>query len=92
MEPLLNDQYRAGLWQKMLVQQLHWYTSSLHTPRLGRPAIYQAPLWSWASIDGYILRYSSLALFDTDTEILANIISCDIESPGEDTNVVSKEL
>jgi hypothetical protein len=89
MEPLLNDQYRAGLWQRMLVQQLHWWSASEQTYR-ERPAIYQAPSWSWAGIDGRICRKKPSVEFDTDTKILANIGSCEIESPSDDTSVITR--
>jgi hypothetical protein len=43
-----NTQYLAGLWKDNLVQQLVWHTVETPQPR---PEYYQAPTWSWASIN-----------------------------------------
>jgi Heterokaryon incompatibility protein (HET) len=43
-----NTQYLAGLWKEDLVQQLVWHTLENPQPR---PEYYQAPTWSWASIN-----------------------------------------
>lgn len=59
MSSLLNDEYIAGLWKNHLPSQLLW---SVTTPLVDndgipcfRPATYQAPTWSWASIAGHIV-------------------------------------
>jgi hypothetical protein len=44
------DELIAGLWRKQLQYQLLWRIS----PPASRPAKWQAPSWSWASINGII--------------------------------------
>ena len=47
-------EYVAGLWRKNLESQLRWQRT--HSPgRRERPAVYRAPSWSWASIDGGLM-------------------------------------
>jgi hypothetical protein len=47
-------EYVAGLWRKNLESQLRWQRT--HSPgRRERPAVYRAPSWSWASIDGSLM-------------------------------------
>ena len=47
-----HDQYLGGLWSSQLPAQLLWKVVSL--PRMHYPHDYQAPSWSWASVDGSI--------------------------------------
>lgn len=42
--------YIAGLWERDLLNELHWH-GSVPNPQ---PEIYRAPSWSWASCDGSI--------------------------------------
>ncbi len=55
---LSSGQYVAGLWLHQLQCQLLWEVAANPFPRrrrLGdtsRPAVYRAPSWSWASVDG----------------------------------------
>ena len=47
-------EYVAGLWRKNLESQLRWQRT--HSPgTIERPAVYRAPSWSWASIDGRVI-------------------------------------
>jgi hypothetical protein len=49
------DEYLAGLWQKDLWKNLLWRRDAKYNvPEHGRPTEFQAPTWSWASIDGRI--------------------------------------
>lgn len=45
-----ESEYLAGIWKKALPKALMWRTRS--SDRNTRPAVYRAPSWSWASVDG----------------------------------------
>jgi hypothetical protein len=48
----IQNEYLAGLWKDDLPRQLLWKTDGgIHS----RPLKYQAPTWSWASLDGKVL-------------------------------------
>lgn len=53
---ILDDTYVAGLWRRDLEQGLLWCAMNGGLPdgslKWTRPAVYRAPSWSWASIDG----------------------------------------
>ena len=60
---LPHEDYLAGLWRSCLLQQLTWQVNhtqylltdpeSFPVPR--RDAMYRAPSWSWASVNGLVL-------------------------------------
>jgi hypothetical protein len=50
---ILNDEYLAGLWKKALPHQLLWRRQRA-SEYLKKSAVYRAPTWSWASVDGRI--------------------------------------
>ncbi|KAF5870555.1 putative heterokaryon incompatibility protein [Botrytis fragariae] len=57
VQPLIRSRYLAGLWEVDLVFQLAWWSR-----RDGFPStMYQAPSWSWASIDGQVLFDNELS-------------------------------
>ncbi|KAB8264981.1 hypothetical protein BDV32DRAFT_145016 [Aspergillus pseudonomiae] len=77
----LGPGYFAGLWQYNLARQLTWQTSSWHRTlaedesfTFSRSVAYQAPSWSWASLNGGIIHFDFS--FDED-EIIPEVI-CDI--------------
>lgn len=53
----LNDEYVAGLWKKHLLQHLTWAVAPFEADgnwgweQSRRPQAYQAPSWSWASVN-----------------------------------------
>ena len=57
VQQILDDEYLAGLWKRILPSQLMW---QVYDGRQGnelpsvRPAQYRAPSWSWASVDGCV--------------------------------------
>ncbi|KAH8885610.1 HET-domain-containing protein [Thozetella sp. PMI_491] len=52
---LLEDEYLAGLWRGYFVQGLLWYTLGTDERNSAfRPAVYRAPSWSWAAVEGPI--------------------------------------
>jgi hypothetical protein len=48
---VLPNEYRAGLWRFRLAHELLWESRSYEE----RPQRYQAPSWSWASINGPVI-------------------------------------
>jgi hypothetical protein len=44
----LGGSYACGLWEEFLEHQLLWCVSQ----PVARPAVYRAPSWSWAAVDG----------------------------------------
>ncbi|KAL9621338.1 MAG: hypothetical protein Q9160_004229 [Pyrenula sp. 1 TL-2023] len=59
-----RDQYFAGMWWRDIEYQLCW--SKVYAEHL--PTFYQAPTWSWASVNGRI-RYYDMKHFKTDQAI-----------------------
>jgi hypothetical protein len=49
---ILNDDYIAGLWLSRLVDCLPWHLQE--NEGAFRPSPYQAPSWSWASVEGKV--------------------------------------
>lgn len=49
----LKDEYKAGLWKSQLTKEFLW---KLDGPKLLKeaPASYQAPSWSWATVNQHI--------------------------------------
>ncbi|TID26398.1 HET-domain-containing protein [Venturia nashicola] len=57
-----HDQYLAGLWREDLLKQLLWYRTShrnMNSPNIWPSVLleYQAPSWSWASLDCSVVAY-----------------------------------
>lgn len=80
-----GDKYLAGLWRSNLEEQLLWIVSGWN--RKGRPASwesYQAPSWSWASIDGQIHYARSRT---SSGHICAHVLSSSMECAGADPYV-----
>lgn len=44
-----GSKYLAGLWEHTLLNDLMWYK----TGNSGRPQVYRAPTWSWASVNTF---------------------------------------
>lgn len=78
---ITKDVYLAGLWKRDLLLGLLWRSSSgKRYPKPGRlPAKYQAPSWSWASIEttslvaenGMITNISQTKILDVQCELAA---------------------
>ena len=65
-------EYVAGLWRRHLAQNLCWARACgwlLTSPFLRRPAVYRAPSWSWASLDGSVA--SSHATYHDPCPVMA---------------------
>lgn len=67
--------YLAGLWQFSLLSQLLW---SADKPLQRRPEKYQAPSWSWMSINGAITPTGS-HLTETAEGFRIKVINCHVQ-------------
>ena len=76
----MGDRYLAGLWENYLITQLLWERQDLS--KVIRPTKYQAPSWSWASINGPI-QVSGGEQYNPD-EYIAKVVNSDVELAGED--------
>ncbi|KIW89594.1 uncharacterized protein Z519_09750 [Cladophialophora bantiana CBS 173.52] len=82
---VLGPGYFAGLWQYELARQLTWRASRWHrtlpendTCIIHRPTRYRAPSWSWASLEGGVIRFN-FSFDDEDAtvpDIICDIIDC----------------
>ena len=75
----LGPTYYAGMWQYAILWQLTWVTRCSWSASAinRRPAIFRAPSWSWASIDGDLYYESYMLEEDTDRYLYrCNFISC----------------
>jgi hypothetical protein len=96
-----NDEYLAGLWKRSLVSDLLWYRETLGY-RNGSGSIEQvwnAPTWSWASIDGPVM-YPVRLLFggapstQRSTKPFCEIIDakCTTSGPSRTGQIVSGHI
>jgi hypothetical protein len=51
---ILDDEYLAGLWKREFGFELLWSTVQHGETLMPRPSEYQAPSWSWASVDSEV--------------------------------------
>ncbi|BDD61134.1 hypothetical protein MAP00_006205 [Monascus purpureus] len=80
----LGPGYFAGLWQYNLARQLTWRTSNWHRSLANgenfifeRPGRYQAPSWSWASLNGGTIHFDfSYDEDKTMPEVICAILDC----------------
>lgn len=81
-----DDEYLAGLWRQDLLLQLTWRAFTGKGRKSGsteRPIEYQAPSWSWASINREI-KYSWRASTLTRIQEVAKVISANVELISHD--------
>lgn len=70
--------YLAGLFEKLFVHQLFWHAGYMYiTPRCSRVAVYRAPSWSWAALDGQIAfdHHNS-----TTSQIICDVLECVVDT------------
>ncbi|PLB42132.1 HET domain-containing protein [Aspergillus candidus] len=80
----LGPSYFAGLWQYNIARQLLWRTSTWHRSlaedesfTIEKPAIYQAPSWSWASLKGGMVYFDfSYGEEETTPRVICEILDC----------------
>jgi len=79
MQALSGDEYVAGMWKRGLIQQLLWQI--VNDPDIvgtrPRPLTYQAPSWSWASVN-----LSTLQSVPPGATALANVVNYDLQFAG----------
>jgi hypothetical protein len=70
-----TSKYLAGLWERNLLDELLWQKSE--EDRFPRPAVYRAPSWSWAAIDGHITPAFSMHYWGEDKPE-CEILQCEV--------------
>jgi hypothetical protein len=80
-----GGEYLAGLWRGGLVKGLLWHVRG--PPQPCRYTQYQAPSWSWASIDGSVKYFAEHYQFDFEQDISISEAACDT-SPLDPTGRV----
>ncbi|RMJ14188.1 hypothetical protein CDV36_006142 [Fusarium kuroshium] len=90
-QPLLNDEYLAGLWKSQLPHGLVWKLENMVGQDdliVTRPTNYRGPSWSWASLDFEAANINILDREGIDRQ-LVKIIEVKIESSTDQiyTNV-----
>ncbi|KAF4634163.1 hypothetical protein G7Y89_g3947 [Cudoniella acicularis] len=84
----LEDEPLAGLWKESLLDDLLWQPHYLLYENEVEPSLpnqYRAPSWSWASLDGNIMKHPSTKIVNLCTELIS------IFDDAKDTTIVSKE-
>ncbi|KAH8711806.1 heterokaryon incompatibility protein-domain-containing protein [Phaeosphaeriaceae sp. PMI808] len=73
----IGDSLVAGLWRSRLLEELCWFASFP-----GKPKIWRAPTWSWASIEGSIASPGShkLHLDCPDRQLWGEVVSLDVQA------------
>ncbi|KAL1946176.1 hypothetical protein VTO73DRAFT_15303 [Trametes versicolor] len=73
----LRSDYLAGLWRATLLRDLIWYTPV--GARRPRPAVYRAPSWSWAAVDGQVSTLAKENLSPSlDGLVVAEVVRCQV--------------
>jgi hypothetical protein len=75
LSKLPAEDYLAGLWKEDLVRDLLWHVTSTGA----RPPGYQAPSWSWASVEGAVMFNNSGAR-NSDSRLAVEILDSHIDS------------
>ncbi|EIW52255.1 HET-domain-containing protein [Trametes versicolor FP-101664 SS1] len=70
---VLRTDYLAGLWRDTLVRDLVWSRAIRGTDR---PAVYRAPSWSWAAVDGEIIIHR--IHHDAEAVAVAEVVRCTV--------------
>ncbi|KAI1662792.1 HET-domain-containing protein [Daldinia decipiens] len=81
-----RSKYIAGLWEHKLPYALLWYISN--GAIAARPALYRAPSWSWASVDGEvsytIIPQKGAIALNYDAVVIKCILKRTIWDPAEE--------
>lgn len=75
LSKLPAEDYLAGLWKEDLVRDLLWHVTSTGA----RPPGYQAPSWSWASVEGAVMFNNSGAR-NSESRLAVEILDSHIDS------------
>jgi hypothetical protein len=71
MQLLIQDDYHAGLWRGQMETQLLWHVKDTV---LAKPKAYQAPSWTWASVDAELFPPAPMIGFQDKVSTLIKII------------------
>ncbi|MCJ1276147.1 hypothetical protein MMC21_003952 [Puttea exsequens] len=84
-----GSDYLAGLWRQDLISGLMWSVSHGNDiSRCSRPAQFQAPSWSWASVNGPL--YFRVSFEHDDSTALVKILEAQMQCCVEDLLVKSR--
>ncbi|KAL0950126.1 hypothetical protein HGRIS_010122 [Hohenbuehelia grisea] len=75
---VLRADYVAGLWRPTLMKDLLWSVDC--TTVQPRPAVWRAPSWSWAAVDGSIESWETIYSEESDLT-LRNILISPVVKP-----------
>ena len=82
LQEFIAADYIAGLWTSHLLEQLLWFTTDRTTP----PESYQAPSWSWASVNSAVSGVINLPDPEQkDRQLLATIMHTEVYSADTGT-------
>jgi hypothetical protein len=81
---VLSDDYVAGMWKNTLRFNLCWYRENrFERPSIARPRAYQAPSWSWASINEPFEMLSPNHYRAYGSKFLMQIFHCHVQLADE---------
>jgi hypothetical protein len=80
---VLSDDYVAGMWKNALRFNLCWRRKTVWIPSIARPRAYQAPSWSWASINEPVTMYSPNDFHVIDSKFTLQILHCHVRLADE---------
>jgi hypothetical protein len=73
-----EDEYLAGLWKNILIDDLRWYV--IHGKGV-RPTVWRAPTWSWASVDGDVSFHPQ----PNKTHVYSHLVQASTTLSGKDS-------
>jgi hypothetical protein len=80
---ILSDDYVVGMWKNALRFNLCWKRATVSIPSIARPRAYQAPSWSWASINDTVIMYSPESFRVTGSKFTLQILHCHVRLADE---------
>lgn len=85
----LKDEYLAGLWRRILLDDLLWHAGPQGNESKGRatsrPQRYRAPSWSWASIDGVISPHGHSPTCENKERTMAIVLAAEVSPLSQDS-------
>jgi len=87
--------YYAGLWSRLLPWSLLWDVdrSGMKDKQFHRPAVWRAPSWSWASVDGPIGFVFERLVYSYDQAMLVSVQNVTVNTPhGEFGDITDAKL
>lgn len=83
-QPIIKDEYKAGLWRRHLAQHLLWQVVTPQSAALPSTDSehYCAPSWSWASVPGPVFLNTYIAR--QDRPVMIEILEAKLETLTDD--------